>query len=148
MKVRFDYNALKLRIKSVVEGLEIVVDQALKDASERGAQIARDKAEYISHGNNGLKANTQAFRSSALEHGILAKKRYAQWVEYGNGPEGSRIYPRRSSCLHFFINGKEIFAKSVKASKPRPYMSKAVKFEEENLNKIVAQHIKHKIYLK
>lgn len=148
MKCQVQFDKLRLNLLSIVNGLENVVDQALTAAAEKGAQIARDQAEYISHSQDGLKSATQAYRDDSFHHGIIAKKRYAQWVEYGNGPINGRIFPKSKKALRFVVNGKTIFAKSVKASQPKPYMSKAVKFEEENLTKIIAWHIKNKLYLK
>lgn len=56
------------------------------------------------------------------------------WIEYGTkrpekklitkqaeeGKTGDRIYPKHKKCLHFFWNGEEVFASSVKGSEIKP----------------------------
>ena len=129
------------QINKLINGLEDVASEGLEHIALLGAKEAREHHEYHSYGGNGLEANTVPYKNSALNQGIIANKYYASWVEYGNGPEGSRIYPVSAKFLHFWIDGKEIFAKSVAASKPKPFMANAVKFVEENGERIMSQHL-------
>lgn len=141
MKITLKFEQLKAQLKKIQEGLEAAVDAGLKEAAERGAEVARTQRAYTSRSSSGLISKTVAYRQNALNHGIIANTNYASWVEFGNGPAGSRIYPTKSSALHFFIDGKEIFAKSVKASEPKPFMANALAFEQQNASDIVGQSI-------
>lgn len=137
MLVHIDLSALLKSLSRYQSGIEAAIEAGLTDAAEQGAAIARTAL-----GKSGeLAKNTVAYKNSALDQGIIANKFYASWVEYGNGSPGSRIYPTKSSCLHFFVHGQEIFAKWVRASKPRPFMATALIFEQNNASEIVKQHI-------
>jgi hypothetical protein len=58
---------------------------------------------------------------------VVAEKFYAYWVHEGNDPGGGRIYPKHSKVLVFVVqNGNFVFAKSVKASKPNPFLRKGL----------------------
>ena len=49
--------------------------------------------------------------------------------EFGTGvygPKKTRIVPKNAKVLHFEINGKEVFAKSVKGSPPQPFMRPSI----------------------
>jgi hypothetical protein len=139
--MKIDISKLTKKLQHIVSGLDEAVSKGIQDAAEQGAQIARD---HISR-NGPLKTNTQAYKNSAFNQGILANTVYASWVEYGNGSSGSRIYPTKSSCLHFYVDGKEIFAKWVKTSQPKPFMGYALAFENSNMDSIVASHINNLI---
>lgn len=136
MKFKGDF--LK-NIKQIQSQLQSVIDLALADAAQQGAQIAKDNIN--SHSPNGLIAKTHPYRTSPLSHGIIADAKYASWVEYGNGSPGSRIYPNSAKALRFVIDGQVIFAKSVKASTPRPFMGPALQFEQANLTNIISTHL-------
>jgi hypothetical protein len=59
-------------------------------------------------------------------HGkIVSGAEYSNYLEYGNNQEGDRIYPVHAKALHFWINGEEVFAKSVKAHGPLPFLEQA-----------------------
>jgi len=56
-------------------------------------------------------------------------KNYAKFVHDGTGIYGPRkkpIFPVRAKVLSFRINGKKIFAKSVKGQKPNPFLKKGI----------------------
>jgi hypothetical protein len=42
------------------------------------------------------------------------------------GPTGRRITPVRAQALRFVLNGRVVFAKSVKGQKPNDYLNKAL----------------------
>lgn len=56
---------------------------------------------------------------------VIADTSYAGYVEFGNGPPGGKIYPKRAKALRFVIDGKVLFRKWVRTSKPRPFMGNA-----------------------
>ena len=141
MKFKLNFDELKKKFTNLQNGLEQAVSKGLEDAAEQGAQVARTQHEYKSRGGSGLESKTVAYKTSALNQGIIANAKYASWVEFGNGPEGSRIYPTKSSVLHFTIDGKDIFVKWVKATKPRPFMANALNFEKNNADRIIGEHI-------
>lgn len=141
--MKFTVNAaeLKKKLGRIQAGLEAAVEKGLQDAAEQGAQVARTQHAYTSRSGSGLESKTVAYKSSALSQGIIANAQYASWVEFGNGPEGSKIYPKKSSALHFTVNGKEVFVKWVRASKPHPFMINALNFEKSNADRIIGDHV-------
>lgn len=141
MKIKVDTSAIKRQIARLHQGLEEAVGKGLQDAAEQGAQIARTQHSYKSHGGDGLQSKTVAYKNNALNQGIKADTHYASWVEFGNGPPGSKIYPKKSSVLHFTVDGKEVFVKWVKASRPRPFMINALNFEKSSADQIVGEHV-------
>ena len=138
---KVDASGLYKTIANLHNGLASALEKALQEVAEQGAQVARTEREYQSHSASGLESATVAYKNSAFNQGIIANKPYASWVEYGNGPPGSRIYPIHAKALHFTINGQEVFAKSVKASAPKPFMAKAVSFINRSGAQIVADSI-------
>jgi len=138
---KIDASGLHKKIANLHNSLASALEKAVQEVAEQGAQVARTEKEYQSHGGSGLEQATVAYKNSAFSQGIIANKPYASWVEYGNGPPGSRIYPIHAKALHFTINGQEVFAKSVKASAPKPFMSKAVSFVNRSGAQIVADHL-------
>lgn len=136
-----DVNQFRKQMSHLQEGLQEAVSKGLQEVAEQGAKGARNQKEYKSHGAGGLEDATQAYKNSALSQGIIANKYYASWVEYGNGPQGTRIYPTSAKALHFFIDGKDVFAKYVKASAPKPFMSKAVSFVNQSGEQIMARQL-------
>lgn len=135
MMFKIDVQAFKKQIQQIEEKLPQVVSNGLQELAEQGAQEAKLQTK------GELAAHTAAYRNSAFEQGIKADKNYASWVEYGNGPPGTRIYPTSAKALHFFIDGQEVFAKSVQASRPKPFMASAVSFVNRSGAQIVANHI-------
>lgn len=136
MKIKINTKNFTQYIRRVIAKLPDAVDAGIQEVAEKAAEIAR------SHTKGKLAEATQAYRNSATDQGVLANKFYAGWVEYGNGPSGSRIYPTKSSCLHFFLpDGTEIFAKSVAASQPHPFMAEAAAYVEKSGSDIITQHI-------
>jgi hypothetical protein len=133
------------QLTKLVSSFEKEVSNGLTEIAAQAANVARENVSGRSA--DGLWANTRPYKISALEQGVLSNKYYASWVEFGNGPPGSRIYPVSAKALHFFVDGKEIFAKSVAASKPHPYMSKAVDFINTNGTTIMMKHINNAIGL-
>lgn len=141
MMLEVDISKFRQQMQKLQDGLQQVVSQGLQEIAEQGAKTAREQKEFKSHGTGGLEDAIQAYRNSALQQGILANKPYASWVEYGNGPAGSKIYPTSAKALHFYIDGKEVFAKYVTASAPKPFMSKAVSFVNQSGEQIMARHL-------
>lgn len=135
MIFKIDISKLTSRLQLIEKGLQQAVSQGLQEVTQQGANIAQAATK------GDLANSTMAYKNSALQQGIKADKPYASWVEYGNGPPGSRIYPIHAKALHFYVNGTEVFAKSVQASAPKPFMAKAVSFINRSGTQIVADHI-------
>lgn len=137
--MKTDSKKLIKQFERFTQNLENEVSKGLTEIASKAATQARQ--EVPGRSADGLWNNTRPYKISALDQGVLANKFYASWFEFGNGPEGTRIYPVSAKALHFWIDGKEIFAKSVAASKPHPFMSKAVEFIHENGTPIMSKHI-------
>lgn len=136
MQLSLDLTAFEAAIHRLEAGLTAAVGDALTELAELAAKAAQ--SEFAS---GPLRDSIKAYSVSVLHKGVLANQPYASWVEYGNGPPGSRIYPKVAKFLHFHWKGKEFFCRSVKASKPRPYMAKASMLASRDGESIVAAHI-------
>ena len=58
--------------------------------------------------------------------------RYAKWVSEGTGvygPHGHPIVPRRAKFLRFELNGRVVYATSVRGVPPFPFMQRALHME-------------------
>lgn len=94
------------------------------------ATIAQTNAQsskfFKGSGPNGLRANIKILKNGEMSRTVLADKNYAGYVEFGNNPGGDGfIRPVNAKYLHFWINGKEIFAKKVRSHGPLPFMKTA-----------------------
>ena len=141
MMFKCNIKQLTQQISKIESELETTVSAALEHISLKAAEVARNEKTYTSWGGNDLEHNTVPIKNSALSQGIVANKFYASWVEFGNGPPGSRIYPTSASCLHFWIGGQEIFAKSVAASAPHPFMKFGLEYMKTGGVVVMEQYI-------
>lgn len=55
-----------------------------------------------------------------VEDGTKRPKKKLQAKQIEEGKSGDRIYPKKAKALHFFVDGIEIYAASVKGSKIAP----------------------------
>ena len=66
-----------------------------------------------------------------IEAGAGLNPSYALWVHEGNGEQGDYIYPKNGPRLVFEgPDGRLIFAKRVKVSKPNPFLRDALPLQE------------------
>lgn len=116
---------------SAQKQLGVLVLHALQKASEAAAQAAS---------KSGLFVNRTGRLQKSIDHKMLgkfrartsAKAKHAAWVEHGNTfKTGAQyIYPKNGKFLKFHIDGRTVFARRVKASKPRPFMNEAARKTE------------------
>lgn len=130
-------------------GLE---DKLLRKSGEIGARIERFKLDILLLGQREVKAVTPRAKTGKAKSSIKYSKTssggniyaseevapHIKWVIGGRG----EVRPIHTKALHFFIHGKEIFAKKVKATKPNPIfknampgISRGLKIETEVLAK-------------
>lgn len=65
---------------------------------------------------------------------------YAEWVHEGTGlfgPGKKPIRPKNAKVLRFEIDGKTIFARSVRGQKPNRYVDRAIDKSENRTNEFV-----------
>ncbi len=108
--------------------------QTLLDAGKLGEDTARNTTLFKNNG--ALRDATNFHPVSQFSGFVLADKSYAQYLEYGNPYAGFIIEPKVAKVLHFWIDGKEIFAKKVKAHGPLKFMEAAEKKVEEQIEHI------------
>lgn len=141
IKATLDGSVFQLKIKALIDGFEKAFEDGLRQAAYAGAERARNVTYYTPRSGR-LQQSTYAVEHSALEKGIIANTFYASWVNFGNGPPGARIYPIRAKALKFYINNELMFRKSVKTSRPMPFMTNTVTWlEEGNFEAIVTRSI-------
>lgn len=75
-------------------------------------------------------------------HGeVVSEKDWSFWLEEGNAQSGETIYPRNAKVLHFFVNGEEVFTKSVQAHEAYHFMSDAGRTGQEAIGHILEEEL-------
>ena len=116
-----------------------VISNALDDIAKDTQ--ANAKASTLYKGNE-LRQSIKMIVNGQLARTVIADKDYASYVEFGNNQKGPYIYPVNAKCLHFKINGKDIFAKRVKAHSEIPFMRDSVKITINKIPSIIEKHLK------
>ncbi len=110
-------------------------------ARETSAAINKSLVGYQGTAKELAPVNTGRLRSSILvsparrsgnriEGSVGTNVRYAAWQEAGTGIYGPRrqeITPKRAKVLSFRSGGRQVFARSVRGSKPRWYFRGALR---------------------
>lgn len=139
-----DVNNAVAQIERIKDGLTRAVDAALNSCAQAGAITGRTDTFYTPRSGAGLQSKTIAKPAGQFKAQIIANTFYASWVNFGNGPQGGRIYPTRAKALHFFLpNGQEVFARSVKVSTPRPFMTNVKEKVEDTLAQFMEAAIRN-----
>ncbi|MES2213356.1 MAG: hypothetical protein V4473_00770 [Patescibacteria group bacterium] len=133
--------------------VEIKNLSALRDSVERFPKIAEPVLQKAIDGSqaifakNTLKDDPVPWRTGNLLHSFRFESaklqarwfptaRYAQFVEYGRGA----VYPKKAKMLSWINeSGERVFARSAKASKPRPFMKKIVEKSQKDVQNIFRQ---------
>ena len=68
----------------------------------------------------GFEVDNPHDRIDWIEYGTERPKKKLQAKQIEEGKSGDRIYPKKAKALHFFVDGIEIYAASVKGSKIAP----------------------------
>lgn len=128
---RIDSKAFVASMRAGQKRLALLVVQALQRSAEKAAQTASKSGLFVNRTGRLQKSighkMTGKFRASTS-----ASAKHAAWVEHGNTfRSGAKyIYPKNGKFLKFSIDGKTVFARRVKASKPRPFMAEAARKTE------------------
>lgn len=115
-----------------------MVQISVDNASRFGASHARTHHEHTRRTGN-LTSRGSLFAIPLRRTKFGAKggfkniAKYVRWVEFGNGPPGTRIFPKSAKALRFKIGGTVFLRKSVKVSRPFPFMGPAQEFAAEAL---------------
>lgn len=144
-----------------IKGLDELIKNAnkvSKGASNKLKSIMIDNTTHIQNEAKAIKAGrfknqTGNLRRSiyrrvySANKGIVATdEKYGEYVEFGTRPHVIR--PRNKKMLAFKVNGKMVFARSVrhKGSKPYPYMQPAFEdgkdYVEKNYEKYISEVVK------
>jgi hypothetical protein len=81
-------------------------------------------------------------------YGIWSRVKYRWWVHEGTGiygPHKKPIVPVRAKALRFEIDGRVIFAKSVKGQKPNRFIDRAIDTTSKKTQTYVNQAIRETI---
>ncbi len=101
-------------LDALIAGLDAAVGRAL----DKTAEAVRRGAAARTKGQLAQSIHVLADSAGSVQfREILADKPYAQFVE-----NGRRAFEMRDKILHFVINGRDVFCRSVKAAKARPFM--------------------------
>lgn len=119
-----------------------LTDDFLDSVAETGQKHAQNTSSFKYHTNTGLKGNINIIKNGHFARTVLANKDYAYYLEYGNNQKGPYIYPVRAKALHFWINGKEIFAKRVRSHAGYYFMRHAKDFAISQADKLLKSAFK------
>lgn len=84
-------------------------------------------------------AHNIAMEYKPIQMTIYPKMDYAKYVEFGTGiygPNKAPITPKNGKFLAFKSKGSWVFTKSVKGSKPNPFVERTVENSNNNVNLI------------
>jgi hypothetical protein len=122
-------------MQAFIKQLEEAAVATVKDLAEKAVNTARSTTAF----HNTLKEKTH-FTQNGLSAIVMDDRSYAFYLEEGNNQNGPRIYPRTAKALHFFINGSEVFAKSVRSHGPYHYVSNGRNVAENVIEQTFAKY--------
>jgi hypothetical protein len=117
------------------------INEALDEIAEIAQQKAKSTTLFGGSATGGLRGSINIHKNGSFSRMVLAEKDYAGYVEYGNNQKGPYIYPIKAKALHFWINGREIFAKKVRSHGPLPFMNDAKEYTIKKIPGILAKHL-------
>ena len=119
ISIEFDFSKLvdfgQDGIKAMDRTIELVAGDVIKNINREASTFKRPTGRLTSGIFGPVKI-------ALTEWGIEIRDKYWKYVEGGRGP----VYPIRAKALHFFIEGKEIFVKSVGPAQANPFVSRAI----------------------
>lgn len=115
-----------------IDNLEGIIDDALNEIAEGVRFTAAKKTK----GN--LAKSIKIEKSNETERRVFADQPYAEFVENGR----KAIKAKDNEWLHFYVNGKSIYTKQVKAVRAKPFMEPSRVLYEKRSPKIVEKHLK------
>jgi hypothetical protein len=92
--------------------------------------------------NSDLKDGLKIRKTGRFERTIVGEAEHTEAVLTGTGlygPEKRCIMPTRAEALHFFVNGEEVFARSVKGQKPQNFAGRTLDIEVPRLDTYMAE---------
>ncbi len=127
----------------------ILMQQAVRETLQVATLVAEAEAKKSAPIDKGLLRGSihSDIRTIGNETvGVVGTNlEYAPYQEFGTGiygPKGSPITPKRGKFLVFKNKaGRQVFARSVKGSRPRRFMAKGLKAVQNNMTKIKAAGI-------
>jgi len=125
-------------LKKLINTIDIVGERIVDKVSLVAQKHAKASRAFK---GNVLRRNINIIYNGMFARTVIADKFYAYWVEFGNNQKGPYIYPKRAKALHFWINGKEIFAKRVRAHGPLPFMRPAGDFARKKAKGIMVKEL-------
>lgn len=115
------------------------IEKAVKAATTRIGNRIEEEAKETAPVDSGDYRNNIKFNG---RDEVAANKEYSAAIEYGVRPRTIRA--KTAKALHFTVNGKEVFAKSVKipAIPPNPVMRNAAKAVQKEVKQIFLEEFK------
>lgn len=110
-------------------GLKLV-----NDLSRRTADTARGRAPArTGFLRNSIRPDPATVTGDRIVGGVTAHADYGIFVHEGTKPH--MIYPRKAKALRFTMNGKTVYAKSVRhpGTRPQPFLLTALNMEAPRL---------------
>lgn len=135
MNISININDVLKTFDHITAGLNKTVDASLKEC----AILVQHNEEHFTKGN--LSKSFFTFKEGQ-NYVVDNTKHYAKYVEFGRG----WVFPIRALALHFWIDGKEIWAKASKPMAAQDFMGVSIAHSIPVFKDIFNKHLKQLIY--
>ncbi|MFW6242678.1 MAG: hypothetical protein ACOC2W_00805 [bacterium] len=126
---------------SITVHIDNNIDKGIEDLQKRiglGFQTLSEKLrdEIVSNFPNNTGKTAKEFevrQTGKYNFEVSNPEPAALYVYEGRGP----VYAKDARALHFFVNGQEVFVKSVEGTKPNDYITPAINTINSLVNEVV-----------
>ena len=129
-------------LDDVLRDLDNVVSATLAEAGKLGVETAQGTSLFKTSQN--FRDMIVTYPESQTSQVVWSTASWSHYLEYGNNQLGDRIYPTTAKFLHFFVDGEEVFAKSVRSHGPLPFMAEAEDKVQQEGSRIWEQELAKK----
>lgn len=132
-------------LNGVRKTLDQTIEEILDNIDNEIIFEAKNNIQQNQNINTGsLLASIQVLEKDTRkhEHTIGSDQPYAYYIEYGRGP----VFASEGKTLHWIdkTTGKDVFAKSAKATEPQPFLEPAIILVTKKIKDISAEKINTK----
>lgn len=128
MKIKIDGKKTISALDKLIAGLDSAVDRGLMWTAYEGQNVAKAKSKGSVSASIGVTQTRDGYE-------LQARAPHAKYVEHGR----KAITAKKGHFLRFEVSGRVVFARKVRAARPRPFMRPAGRVM--NTNRFVEQSL-------
>jgi len=119
-------------IEKIIDGIDEAVERGLSRTAFKGQEVAKSKSKGSVSKAIGVSQTQDGYE-------LQARAPHSVFVERGRGP----VQAKPGGVLRFVVAGRVVFAKRVRAARPRPFMAPAhrvmnkSRFVEQELSTLI-----------